>query len=243
MYTLIYLIVKEMIYVAILEAILTGEYQGQLTINRWHYLSSGDTGAVTPSFGLLSAMGAIAPTGSPAYFSAGTVLQGVQNVVSLAFSFKSFYIRNLYDPTDFVETAYSSTTDGNLAGQAASPLLAWGFTSGRIRTDIRRAMKRFAGVVEEGMGAGGTVIDPALTALNTLATRMSANLTYTGGSSSLTFTPAVLGLQEYTTPSGKRAYRFYPTEGAQLDRVAVGPVYQVVSTIRSQVSRQYSRGS
>lgn len=228
---------------AVLEAVLTSQYQNQLVINRFHYVSSGDTGPVTHSFGLLSAMGGIAPTGSPAYFSAGTILQGIQNISALSFAFKALYIRNLYDPTDFVETAYNSTTNGNFAGSPASPMLAYGLTSGRIRTDIRRGSKRFAGVTEDGMSDAGVVSGPALTALNTLCTRLSATLSYTDAGASLSFAPAVLGFEEYTTPRGNRAYRKYSTEAAQLLHAALNPVYSPVSTIRSQVSRQYSRGA
>lgn len=228
---------------AILEAILTSQYQGQLVINRWHYVSSGDSGPVTDSFALLSAIGGIAPSGSPAYFESGTMLQGVQNVCSLALKFVSCYVRNLYDPTDFVESAFNTTTSGNFSGTASSPTLAYGFTSGRIRTDIRRGTKRFSGVVSEALNPGGVLAGGITTPLVVLASRMSATLTYTSGGASLSLAPAVLGFEEYTTPRGNRAYRKYSTEAAQLAHAALNPVYSVMPNVRTQVSRQYSRGA
>lgn len=228
---------------AILEATLTQSYYNQLVINRWHYVSEGATGAVSATFGLMSAMGFIPPTASPWRFTANSLADFMQALQSNALEYKALYIRNLYDPTDFIETAYNPNVKGIAAGEACSPVLAYAVRSNRVRTDIRRGSKRFGGVVESNVGAGGTVVSEGATYLAAVASVMSNTLSYTDGGASLTFKPTVLGLQEYTTPAGNRAYRTYATEAQQLDHAASGVTFTPVSTVRSQVSRQYGSGA
>lgn len=225
---------------AVLELVISGNMFNQLTVNRFHYISSGDSGAVTPSWGLVSAAGFL-PSGGG--FPTGTMGAAWQDMVGGAFEFVSAYARNLYSVSDFFEIPFPTRPHGNGQGADAAPFLAYGFLSGRIRTDIRRSFKRFAGVEEEGMGDGGALTAYSLGKATTLAARMSEAITYSLGGASLSYAPAVLGLEKYTTPSGKPAYRPYATEALQLEHVATGLSYSPYSTVRSQVSRQYGRGA
>jgi len=228
---------------AILEAILTSEYANQLVINRWNYVSSGDAGPVTHSYGLLSAMGFVPPTATPWEFTADTLARYIQYMVSDQLVFKAFYVRDLYDPTDFIETAFNPLTKGGMSGADGSPALAYGLTSSRVRTDIRRGSKRFAGVTEEGMGDGGVVTGTPATWLAAIAGVMSSVLEYDDGGAALSFAPCVLGLEKYTAPSGKPAYRPYATESAQLAHTAQNVVFSPLSYVRTQTSRQYGHGA
>lgn len=228
---------------AILQATLTGSLFGQLVINTWNYVSTGDPGATIPSFALISAMGFGPPTGPGYTFEADKIGESFQNTVAQAYQFKSFYVRNLYAPSDFFEVAYHPSTIGQSGGVATSPAFAYGLRSSRTRTDIRRGSKRIPGVTEEGLLAGGEVTGMPLLYLNTLASRMSADLAYTVGGASLSFSSAVLGFREYTTPRGRRAYEKWPTEIQQLEHSSLGVDWSVVSMVRTQASRQYSRGA
>jgi hypothetical protein len=236
-------VVKGVINMAILEAILSAEYLGQLTINRWHYVSTGDPGPVTSAFGLLMAMGFSPPTASPWEFTGTTIAAALQDLQVADLVYKSFYVRDLYDPTNFVETAFNPNTIGLSADVPAAPFLSYGVQSGRIRTDIARGSKRFAGVCETFMGDGGVITGSGVTKLALVATRMSATLAYTSGGASLSYAPAVLQFQEYTTPRGKKAYKKQDSAAIQLEHAALNPVYVPMPTVRSQVSRQIGRGA
>lgn len=227
---------------AILEATLSATFLGQLCVNRWHYISSGDAGPVTPAFGLLSAMGFVPPTSAPWQFTSPSLAKSLQSIVSASFVFEAIYVRNLYVPTDFIETAFNSATVGEYAGETSPPFLAYGFQSNRTRTDIRRGSKRFSGVTETALAEGGVIGAAKMGQLEDLAVRMGAVLSYTSGGASLSFTPAVLSYQEYTTPRGRRAYKKYASEAAQLDHAATGISWAPEPRIRSQVSRQVGRG-
>jgi len=228
---------------AILEATLTSEYVGQLIINRWHYIATGDPAPVTNSFGLLSAMGWLLPGASAVTFATGTVAKQVQNCLHSDLAFRAIYVRDLYDPTDFIETAFPSGVVGLAGGEAASPVLAYGLNSNRVRTDIRRGQKRFSGVTETAMNSGGLLTGAILTELDTLAVKMGDVLSYTTGGASLSLTPAVLQYERYETDSGSFAYRKYATESAQLTHAAVGVSWVVKDRVRTQTSRQIGRGA
>jgi len=228
---------------AILEGILTCSLADQITINRFHYLGAGDSGPVTPSFCLLSALGFIAPTSPAVLFGAGTFALSLQDNVTSRLAFRSFYVRNLYDVTDFVEQAYPATIVGTKTTDSMSPAMAIGLKGSRVRTDIKRASKRFAGVLENLTDNVGVLNETGLAVGSAWADKLSDVLTYSVGGASYTLTPAVLGLQEYTTSKGNRAYRPYATEAAQLDHIATGWEYTVMPQVRTQVSRQYGRGA
>lgn len=226
----------------IYEVILTQKYFNQTIINRFHYVGSGTPAAVQPSFGLLYAMGLMTARLSGGVFPGDTLAGQVQGIQSGNVQFIAAYCRNLYSNTDFYESPFPTPPQGTRTGEGMPPFVAWGFYGSRVRTDIRRAMKRFVGVPEDLVSPGGTIASAVFGALNNVAGELGQTLTYDDEGNTLTFAPCVLGLEEYTTPSGKRAYRNYATEAAQLAHVAQGGVYNWYTTVRSQTSRQYGRG-
>lgn len=228
--------------VAILEAVINQSYAGQLAVNRFHYVSSGTPASVSLSFALLSAMGFIPDPPGATTFTPYTLADAFENVQNEGVRYLSSYARDLYSVTDFYEVPYPQIITGDRSGEATSPVLAVGFYSSRVRTDIRRGMKRFVGVSETDVGANGLWAAGFEASLVYMADLLSATLTYDDEGNTITFVPAILGLQEYTTPSGKRAYRPYPTEATQLAHVAQGVTWSAYAQVRTQVSRQYGRG-
>lgn len=233
---------------ALMEVVLEQTFAGQQCINRWNYVASGVPASVTYSFALTFALGAIfdevaVPPGYPAAEMMRIIAAIQQNNVT----FENITVKNLYSVTDFYSTPFVNALTGDQAGEANSPISAFGFYTNRVRTDIRRATKRFAGVAEAAAGSQGIITGGQLALMLTLANKMSANLTYDDAGNTLTFAPAVLGKQRYDPDSGNpsptgRAYRYYPTEAEQLTKVAQGVIWNSYDTVRSQVSRQYGRG-
>jgi hypothetical protein len=227
---------------AILELVVNQKYYNQLVINRFHYVQSGTPAAVTPSFALTFATGFAPATGSPPTFESDTLADYFKGSVSLQLQFISVFSRNLYSATDFYEVPYPVPVVGGQTGEAASPALAYGLFSNRVRTDVRRGQKRLSGVTETLVDAGGVVSAGQVAGLASLCGKMSDILTYDDEGNTLSFTPCVLGLDEYTTDKGNTAYRVFPTESEQLSHTAQGISWQPYTTVRTQVSRQYGRG-
>lgn len=227
----------------IYEVVLTQSYFNQLVVNRFHYVGSGTPAAVQPSFGLLYATGWLASRLSGGSFVGSTLAGQVQAAQTADVFTMSAYARNLYSVSDFYEAPFPTPPQGTKGGESTSPTQAYGLFGSRVRTDIRRGQKRFVGVSESMVSPGGLLNAEILAVLNNVAAEMGRTITYDDEGNTLTYTPCVLGLEEYTTPAGNRAYRPYATESAQLDHVAQGGVWSPYTTVRTQVSRQYGRGA
>lgn len=232
----------------LMELTLTQEFASQVTINRFNYVASGTPAAVSFSFALVSAIGAIPNTG---IYPSGTLIDAIRLIQVDDVTFQGVEARDVYSDTDFYATGFVPALTGASAGEPLSPFVAIGFVSSRVRQSVRRATKRFVGA-NEGMSLGGKgVIDAAFLAgsIGTCASRLGAVLTYNDEGNTLTFTPAVVKKQKYAVPDSdpvRYAYRYIPVaeggETAQLAQTAEGVSWTPYSTFRSQVSRQYGRG-
>lgn len=223
------------------EVTLVGSYNGVVElVTRWNYRGDVNLVAGGDAAALVSAMG-LEPTAGT--FPVGTIGAAMQALANTIVTWRQVLSRNVYDPTDFIDLPYSPVAQGTSTGECLSPINAFGLRSNRTRLDIGRGYKRFPGVSEAASGGGGILVSGTLTALDALAALMTDTLTFTDGSLTDTFLPVVVQKQKYTTPSGKDAYRYYPTESEQLTKLAVGVTWESYDRVRSQVSRQYGRGA
>lgn len=226
----------------IYEVTLTQLYYGQQCVNRWNYVSSGDPGSTIGAFALFNAMGFVDTDGD---FPADTIARTLQINQTPDVTFQAVLVKAIKEaPTDFYDYAFASGVSGQQSvGQSMSPVNAFGFYTNRVRTDVSRGTKRFVGISEAVVDAGGVIASGTLSGYDLLAELMSDTLSYSGSGASLTFVPAVCGKEEYTAPSGKRAYRYYSTIAAQLAHTAQGIAWFPYRTLRTQRSRQYGHGA
>lgn len=232
---------------ALYEVILQQTYFGQEIINRWNYISQGTPAAVTGSFALTSALGAIFDiTAVPPAYPPDHLMRLIAGAQANDVVFDFVSVRNLYSVTDFYETPFLNPLTGTGASESLSPINAFGFRTNRVRTDIRRGTKRLVGVTADTVQDGGVLTPTTLTAiLNPIAAKMSEVLEYNDEGNALTFTPAIFGRERYLpNPElpDRPAYRYYPTEVEQLEHVATGILWDVYPQVRSQTSRQYGKG-
>lgn len=226
------------------EITLEQSYFGQQCINRFNYrcdsVPSGSSGAYLA----VVAMGAIADDDTEP-FAIDTILGQLQGIQVNTVTFVQMVAKNIYSNTDFYTYAFPVGTVGlNNTGEGLSPASAWGLTSNRTRADIRRAQKRFVGVGENYVGAGGNLTSGGQDVLEALGTLLGNPNTATIDAVSTVFNPVVLGRQKYMPEgSDKYAYRYYPTEVEQLEHVAPITEFNAKTTVRTQTSRQYGRGS
>lgn len=224
------------------EVTLRQEYYGQACLNRWTYVSGGTPAAVSGSFALVKAMGFILNT-VPPIVTPNTIFDTLGQIQKDAVTYREVEARAIYDPLDFYVTPFPSGTVGRVtASEGLSPVAAYGFRTNRVRQDVRRATKRFVGVVESWSGPGGVLVQDVINMMNTLAAQMSAVLTYDDEGNTISFSPCVASKFEYTTPKGNKAYKYSPDPAEQAARTATGIQWQPYPTVRSQTSRQYGRG-
>lgn len=222
---------------AIMELLVRGVYRGKPNINRWHYVSSGTPASVSLSFALVYAFGAI-EVGTPAAFPSGTMFAAMRAMQSTLFSYQEIQARDMYSDLDFYTRPFTTPVNGLVNDIGASPFESIGFRTNRVRQSVGRGFKRIGGIVDSMFQTEGRLSSSGISTATALASEMGQNLTYDDEGNTITFTPAVLSFQSYTTPNGNRAYRPYATEAAQLDHAAQGVIWGFYNEARSQVSRQ-----
>lgn len=227
---------------SLFEVVLQADLFGQECINRWNYLGSGTPAAVSLSFGLASAMGMIADPATHLFPDTG-VFTAIRNITSGSVLFKQVIVLNVFDPTDFYTTAMPTGTDGNIDTQAAPSFIASGFRTNLVNREIARGTKRFAGVPTNALGPNNALSTDQIAAMNILATKMSAAVSYDDEGNTLTYVPTIVQKEQYDTPSGKKAYKYYPSLTVQLSHVAQGFLWEVYTQARSQTSRQIGKGA
>ena len=233
---------------AIYEVVLQQNYASQQIINRWNYVSSGTPASVTGSFALTSALGAVYDAGAvPPAYPPTKLMRLLAAMQSTGVTFDLLSVKNLYSVTDFYEAPFVQALAGTqTGGEAMAPFIAIGFRTNRVRTDVRRATKRFVGLIETNVGVNGSLVAGFLTGpMAAVATAMAAVLTYDDEGNTITFNPAVCGKEKYTPDPDKPervAYRYYSTEATQLSHTATGILWDSYPQVRSQVSRQFGRG-
>lgn len=228
---------------SIMEVTLSYEYFGQECINRWNYLATGTPAAVSFSFALADAFGAIESAGS---YPADTVLAEIADMVSIEVTFNELAVKDVYSITDFYSVPFVVPLIGAATGDTFTPALAAGFRTNRTRSDIRRGTKRFAGIVEGDWSGGGAALAGTISDhLVPIATVMSDNLEYDDEGNTLTFAPIIVGKERYVPDAAhpeRVAYRYYEDEETQLEHIMESIIWSYYSTIRTQTSRQYGRG-
>lgn len=218
------------------EVLIRQRYFGKNPINRFHFNMTGTPASVLGSFALTSALGVIPSAG---VYPADTVFDEWRDVVSNDLFFVETQVAALYDVEDFYVRPFLADIAGQQTTESMSPMNAFGLHSSRVRTDIQGGSKRLCGVTETQVGDGGLVVSSTTTALQELCAVLNEGLTYDDEGNTLTFTSAVLGFQEYTTPKGKKAYKKYATLSEQMDHAALGVLWSPMAAVRSQTSRQY----
>lgn len=227
------------------EATLAYTYNGQQCINRWHYALTGTAAAVSGSFALAHAFGAIYDIAIPGY-PANTILNNLQQAVADSVSYEQLTVIALYDDLDFYQAPFVQPYNGS-GGAAGEPnFVAVGFRTNQVRRDIRRGYKRFAGVPSSEVNVDGSLGTTYMsTLIEPLAVKMSEALTYDDEGNTLTFSPCIVSKQ--STPKAGTVpqtyeYAYYETLVEQMEHVALGIDWQPYDFVRSQVSRQYGRG-
>lgn len=230
----------------LLEVTLNYTYSNQQFVNRWNYVGTGTPAAVSMSFGLMAAMG-FHPAGGAA--PSGSILEAIKFLLNPLVAFEQAICINPYDPVDFDAEPFVPQVHGSYTGDGEPPFIALGFRTNQVRRDIRRGYKRFGGLSEGLVNAGGG-IDTSLTEIVSLANKMGATLTYDDSGNTLTFVPAIVKKEKYAVPGTspvRYAFRYLrPLDNtgrdAQIALTAQGVNWEPYTTARSQTSRQYGRG-
>lgn len=232
----------------LMEVVLEQVYAEQQVINRWNYLGTGNPTSVSMSYALAWALGAIYDTvPDPDEYPPTRLMWKLALMQDNGVTFNSLTVKDVYSATDFFSVLFVPNLIGQVtAGNGMSPVDAYGFYTNRVRSDIRRATKRFAGVNENSVDEAGMIAAGFNATLTAVAAEMTATQEYEDGANTLSFAPCVVKKEAYDTsiaPNGgqRQAYR-YRSEATQFDFIAENVAWDFYSSVRSQTSRQYGKG-
>lgn len=245
----------------ILELTISVVANGQELLNRWNYVVTGGSVPVIPSFSnaLITALGYrswIQGDGEYTLNEGLNFANAYRQFLCSPYRIVGVVVSNLYDTFDFDTYVPDPQVEGvgargtsDVASLTNNPTPTWltvGYTSNRTRQDIRAGQKRISGLTEFDVQSWGRINAEALNGfVRALGVEMSRILDLGGGWLAL---PAVLSREKYAIlndvgePSGRYAYRPYPSEESQLANSMYPVTWTAKPFARSQVSRQVGRG-
>lgn len=221
------------------EVLLRQEFLTKPALNRFHFNSSGTPASVSLSFALISALGGI-PDPITGAFPSGSLMEALAALQADDVVYQSIQAEALYSVVDFYDTPFPSGQTGVRTGEVMNNFEAFSIRSSRVRTDVGRGFKRFAGVTEDRVDAGGVISSGAESDLQAICDILNSGIEYDDEGTTLTFTSCVLGFDEYTTPSGRSAYKKFPSLSEQLDHAAIGVIWAPSRLTTTQSSRKRS---
>jgi hypothetical protein len=222
---------------------LEANYLGQQIINSWDFVSGTVPSGQLGSLLVLAGWG-LAPFDTIELFGEDTVASKFALAQAGSVVYVQAICKNLYSNTDFYTFAFDAATHGQRSGQGLSPVSAAGFSTDRTVANIRRGQKRFVGVVEGDVDDGGVINADGRTVWENVGGAMENVTVVPVGAGTFTFTPYVFSKHRVVDPdTGRVSYEAWPDEATAMEHIARINQWNLKPQVRSQVSRQYGRGS
>jgi hypothetical protein len=225
-----------------MELTIYGRGETGLFVNRFNCYNTTLSEVTNASQNLIEQLG-YAP-GAPTAPVASSILAAYMALAPIAFSLTQLYCRDIYNVNDFTQVQLSgSGWDG-----ARSGVNAVGFTSAKLRStrnrqDIKSGTKAMIYPKSADVLSPAGDLSPAYIALlATLCIRLGNGMSPFVGVTTAFFGWSIFQKVEYTTPRGKRAYKYYPDPVDQAAHITAPVTWNVVERIGSQESRKFGKG-
>jgi hypothetical protein len=226
----------------LMEFIIQGVSPTGMFINKYNLLNTSLSEVTNASMNIIEAAGY--DPGAPTAPVGSSILDTYRGIANNTFAITQLYCRDVYNVNDFAQVVVSgSGWEGNRGGTNEPSFVAAKIKSSRTRQDIKAGFKALPPMIETDVtGATGSLSGAYITLLNTLCTRLGDGLSPFVGITQAFFGWVIVGKEEYTTPSGKRAYRYYQDPVEQAEHLA-GPVtWSPVERATTQNSRKFGKG-
>ena len=184
------------------EVTIQGTYLAQQIINRLTFVSDNDLASTATAFSLTRALGLQASVGLGP-LTASAFHRFLQCQTDL-YQITQLIVRNLFGPTDFYTAAIAGALwQGEIVAGADGdkPFVAAKIKTNRVNQDIRRGSLALTPPTEEMSDAAGVITAGYLTTLNNLCIALNAPPSWTDGTDTTQFLPAVLQKDEYEVPN------------------------------------------
>nr|CRY95561.1 hypothetical protein [uncultured prokaryote] len=230
------------------QVILKGLYQGQQIINSLTFVSDNDNETTATGRGLAQALGYVPAT--PTTAANDRFFRAYLDAQTTAFQLEEVLSRNLFDVNDFYTVALSGTGwagTQDASAQGSMSFVASKIMTNRVRQDIGRGSLALTPMVEINYLPDGTLVTGALAQLQAVCDELNQEPSWTDGTDTTQFIPAVFQKKEYDVPNSgtppRTAYKFYPSPEEQLEHAAVGVTWNPKPRATSQTTRRIGKGA
>lgn len=226
----------------LMELIIQGEQSTGMFINKYNLLNNSLSTATNASLNIIEALGW--DSGVPAAPVANSVFARYLAAASSDFRLTTVYCRDVYSVTDFAQVNLPTTGwAGTRAGLAEPNFVVAKLRSSRTRQDIKAGYKALPALIDTDISSAvGTLNGAYVTLAAALATALSDGVSPFVGPLQAFFGWAIVQKEEYETPSGKKAYRYYADPVEQADHIASPVTWTVQPRSTTQNTRKYGRG-
>jgi len=227
------------------EGHIVGHQGSQLYMNtfNWFYDGSSLTTINDLSFMIAQKLG-VDPNDLSEPFD-GSFLHDLMTHFAIGGGLDQIYIRDVYNVNDFFVTPLSGTgwSGAAAAATALSSIMAATATSSRTRQDIRAGQKRLPAPQEASVdGYDGALTAGALADIQVTMDILDDGLDITISLVNHFFANAIVKKEKYTTPSGKKAAKYYADPEVQFTKIAYPVTWTVNPYVSSQDTRKRGRG-
>ena len=227
----------------LMELVLQAQTSTGLWINKYNLLNNSLSEATNGALNIIESLGY--DSGAATAPVANSVFDRYLEMAPGNFEFTQFYCRDIYNVNDFAQVNVSGVGwQGTRGTSAMEPsFVASKIKSTRTRQDIKAGYKALPPMMEADITSStGTLTGSYITLMTSLCTALSNGTSPFVGITQTFFGWTIVGKEEYTTPSGKKAYRYYEDPVEQAAHLA-GPVtWAPIERATTQNTRKFGRG-
>jgi hypothetical protein len=226
----------------IMELVLQGNTPTGLFINKYNLVNNTLSEVTNAALNVIEQAGY--SSGAPTAPVANSMLDRYLELAPQGFEFTQFYCRDIYNVNDFAQVNVAGAGwQGARAGITEPAFLTAKIKSTRTRQDIKAGFKALPYMLDADLqNAAGVLNAPYLALMTALTTTMTNGLSPFVGIATAFFGWAIVGKEQYVTPSGKTAYKYYDTVVEQAEHLAWPVTWTTVERATTQNTRKFGRG-
>lgn len=227
----------------IMELVMQGQTGGTgLWINKFNLVNTTLSESSNAALNIIESLGYA--SGTPTAPVANSVFDRYCAIAGTGWEFTQFYCRDIFNVNDFAQVSVSGAGwQGKRSGVKEAAFVTAKLKSSRVRQDIKAGYKALPTMLDSDLtDVTGALVPAYITLMQSLVTTMSNGTSPFVGITQAFFGWAIVGKEEYTTPRGKKAYKYYADPEEQAQHLAFPVSWFPVERATTQVTRKFGRG-
>lgn len=227
----------------LMELVIQGQTTTGMFINKYNLFNTSLGAGATAALNVIEACGY--DSGAPTTPVANSIFARYLGLTFPLFEFTQFYCRDVYDVNDFAQVNVSGVgwQGSRPTSTMEYPAFVGKIKSTRTRQDIKAGFKALPPMGEVDLiSPTGVLAASYITAVSTFVATLADGVSPFVGLGQYFFGWTIVGKEEYTTPSGKKAYRYYEDPATQYEHLAQPVTWTPIERVTTQNTRKFGRG-